>query len=320
MYVTLTEGIFRISDAEVSFERRKFPDDRNGTREHLERAGGAFVQGYNAALRHTTIADLGRALDALPPDLHGFAYEGASMALGIFDVLTPWKRTRWISLLEHAPQHVYLCFVGIGWSLARLRMRKIPPFVRRKNSLLASLAADGLGFHEAFFKPGKIVRTAAPAPLTGWDANGFDQGVGRALWFVDGGNPGRIAATIATFARERQSDLWSGTGLALAYAGGVDERAAAELLERSGRYRSNVAQGIAFAAKARDLAGNITAATELACSLAWSRNARETAALVDDALERARGTAADVHYETWRHNIAAYCENGGREIGVAVTP
>lgn len=284
--------------------RRGFPDDRNGTREHLERSGNAFVQGYNAALRHATVGDLGRTLDALPHDLHGFAYEGASMALGIFDVLTPWKHTRWTSLLEHAPQHVFLCFVGIGWSLARLRMRKIPRFVRHTNPLLAPLAADGFGFHEAFFKPDRIVRAAALSPLAGLDAHGFDQGVGRALWFVDGGNPERIAATIAAFAQQRQSDLWSGAGLALAYAGGVDERKAAELLERSGQYRPNVAQGIAFSAKARELAGNITAATELACSLAWSRNAREIAALVDHALIKTEGTPANVRYETWRHTVS----------------
>jgi enediyne biosynthesis protein E3 len=300
----LAEHFLRISEAEVSFERRGFRDDRNGVREPLERAGGAFVQGYNAALRHAAVVELAYALDALPRDLHGFAYEGASMALGILDLLTPWKRTRWTSLLARAPQHVYLCFVGVGWSLARLRMRKIPPFVRRANVLLAPLAADGYGFHEAFFKPDKIVRAAAPSPLAGLDAHEFDQGVGRALWFVDGGNPQRIAATIGTFAPQRQSDLWSGTGLALAYAGGVDERAAAELIERSGQYRQNVAQGIAFAAKARALAGNITPATELVCSLAWRRNAIETAAVVDEALARAEGAAANVHYETWRRMVS----------------
>ena len=226
------------------------------------------------------------------------------MALGLLDLLTPWKRTRWTALLEHAPQHVYLCFVGVGWSLARLRVRKIPPFIRCTDSLLAPLAADGFGFHEAFFKPDKIVRARAPSPLAEPDSHGFDQGIGRALWFVDGGNPGRITATIAAFPQERQSDLWSGTGLALAYAGGVDERTAVELLARSGRYRSNVAQGIAFATKARALAGNITAATELACSIAWRRNARETAALVDDALVRTENASPNVHYETWRQIVS----------------
>jgi len=44
------------------------------------------------------------------------------------------------------------------------------------------------------------------------------QGIGRALWFVSGGEPQRAAA-LSGAAAERASDLFAGLGLAMAYAG-----------------------------------------------------------------------------------------------------
>ena len=306
----------RVSRDEVSFPKRGFPDDGTGVREHLERAGGAFVDGYNSALQHDSRPSLVDAIEAMPRDLRGFAYEGASMALALLDLLTPWKRVRWRALLECASQHIYLCVVGTGWSLARLRMRSIPEFIREADPLLAPLAADGFGFHEAFFRTARVVRDVAPPPLRGMDAHGYDQGVGRALWFVEAASPERIANTIARFSPQRQADLWSGAGLALGYAGGIDGETARRLLEKAGPHRGNAAQGIAFAAKARVLAGNITDATELACDIAWNRDAAVTARLVDDVLTTCATEPVSSRYEAWRHLLIAM----GRESGLAVTP
>jgi hypothetical protein len=297
-------ALLSISEREVSFARRGFPDDVPGARPHLERAGGAFVSGYNAALRHNATPALVDALHALPPDLHGFAYEGASMALMILDVFTPWSRRRWQWLVEGAgAPHVYLCFVGAGWALARLRFRQVPHWIARVDPLLAPLAFDGYGFHEAFFRPDQTVRRHA-APRWSADAlHHFDQGVGRSLWFVEGADPERIAASIARFPRDRHADLWSGAGLALAYAGGMSESAARLLCSLAGTHRPELAQGAAFGAKARHHAANATAATHLACNIAWNASLSDVIDIVDAALEHARQARATDTYARWRAEV-----------------
>jgi hypothetical protein len=293
--------LLSISEREVSFARRGFPDDVPGARPHLERAGGAFVSGYNAALWHNATPALVDALHALPQDLHGFAYEGASMALTILDVFTPWSRRRWQRLVEGAgAPHVYLCFVGAGWALARLHFRRVPHWIARVDPLLAPLAFDGYGFHQAFFRPDETVRRRAAPRLSADALHHFDQGVGRSLWFVEGADPARIAASIARFARERQPDLWSGAGLALAYAGGMSESAVRQLCNLAGMHRAELAQGVAFGAKARHRAGNATAATHLACNVAWNAKLGEVVDLVDAALEQARQARATDTYARWR--------------------
>ena len=55
--------------------------------------------------------------------------------------------------------------------------------------------------------------------------------MGRGLWFIKGMDIEEIAKTISTFEEERRPYLWSGIGLASAYAGGVT----AEQLSRAGQ-------------------------------------------------------------------------------------
>jgi enediyne biosynthesis protein E3 len=304
--------LFSISPSEVSCARRGFPDDVPGACKHLERAGGAFVTGYNAALRTGATAALFDRLDALPPDLHGFAHEGAAMALALLDLLTPWSRRRWRWLIGERPAHLYLCFVGAGWALARLRRRAVPAWIAAADPLLAPLALDGLGFHESFFHPERV-RAGAASPFAGYDGRAFDQGMGRSLWFVGGANGERIVAMIGNVARPRRADLWSGAGLALAYAGGPRGDEAGRLAGLSGEWCDHLAQGVAFAAKARVRAGNVTTATELACREIWRANPESVAAVVDEALE---ATPAGLgRYERWREavRIAWSDQDIGRE-------
>src|ERR1039457_1019400 len=85
--------------------------------------------------------------------------------------------------------------------------------------------------------------------VAGSPRRAFDQGLGRSLWFVEGADASRIAAAISSFPKARQPDLWSGVGLACAYAGGRDQAHLELLRETAGPYVAQVAQGAAFAAK-----------------------------------------------------------------------
>jgi hypothetical protein len=294
--------LFGISSEEVRFARRGFPDDVPDIRERLERVGTAFVDGYNAALEHR--GDLQRlvaTLDAQDHDLHGFAYEGASMSLLLVDILV--RGTRWRQLVEIAPHHIYLMLIGAGWAMPRLHLRALPKLARDLDDASWPLLYDGYGFHQGFFHPEKYVRRQTRPPLRGYALNAFDQGLGRSLWFVEGASAKRIAATIATFDAARRDDLWSGAGLACAYAGGLDANGIAGLCEASGPHRGAFAQGIVFAVSARDRAGNATDANALASRVVCGLDPPDAHRFALGELDKV--DLGPRRYESWRRRVAA---------------
>ena len=120
--------------------------------------------------------------------------------------------------------------------------------------------------------------------------------------------PERIAAAIERFPEGRRGDLWSGVGLACAFAGGLPADGVAELRDRAGRWVGHAAQGAAFAARARVEAGEITPWLELGCSTLCDLRAAEAKARVD-ALEVGLPddggdlAAPDPAYEVWRCRV-----------------
>lgn len=304
-FAALTLGI---SPDEVSFARRGFTWREEGARRYLEKVGGAFVAGYTAALREPTITALARCLDGLPRAWQGFAYEGAAMALALMGFFTPWRRSRLQSFLAGPGEpHTYLVHVGLGWALARL---PVPPvrILARFDPVLRWLALDGFGFHQGFFHHRRTVegRQAVPRRVRGYARRAFDQGLGRSLWFVRGADVEAIARTVAGFPEPRRADLWSGLGLACAYAGGIDRGAVERLGEAAGAHRPCLAQGAVFAAKARHLAGNLVPATELACRVLCGCSVAGAVAVSDQAARelppdgKEGGVPA---FETWRRRI-----------------
>lgn len=311
-------ALFGISDAETLPERRGFAVDDPAVGERLARIGATFLVGYRAGLVDPRPARLAAALDRVPVGWRGFAWEGAGFALALVDTIAPrlGRPGRLEELLAGAgAPHVYLVAVGSGWSLARLP-KPIDRHLARLDPLVAWLALDGYGFHHGYFRHHEVIdRQAVPRRLTGYRRRGFDQGLGRSLWFVAGADPERIARTMAGFPAERRGDLWSGVGLACAYAGGV-ERAVVERLARlAGEHRGDLAQGVAFAAKSRVLAADPAPQTELGCEVLWGLSAEATAGVADEVfVERVAPRLADDPrrpatapgeplYESWRRGL-----------------
>ena len=272
--------LFSLSAGETKYVRRGFHGATEDVQMRLEQIGAAFLSGYNVALEHDTQAELASVLNSVELELRGFAFEGAAMGLALFDYLTPWRRTRVSELLGGSGDaHAYMIHVGAGWVWARLPVN----FRRAKARLdpvLGWLAFDGWGFHEGFFHwPKYIAGQPVPKKLSGYERRVFDQGLGRSFWFVNGGNIELIAQTISNFSADRQSDLWSGIGLAATYAGIISETSLGELRAKAGSFQPQLAQGAAFAAKARQRAGNLTDYTNLATKVSlrhvrlWMRRA-----------------------------------------------
>jgi hypothetical protein len=313
----IRQRLFGISPDETKFARRGFPAGEARVQQHLESAGGAFVEGYNCAVAKPQAAEITARLNEIEPMYRGFAFEGAAMALALFDFITPWDRGRFDRFLatKAGDSHVYMLYVGAGWAMARI------PWVRRNFEramlryppLYRWLTLDGYGFHQGFFHYHEhVAEQRVPRGLSHHAACVFDQGLGRSMWFSCGADAERIAATVAAFPVPRQSDLWSGLGLAAAYAGGVERGVLEDVLNAAGLFAANLAQGAAFAAKARNRAGNPVPHTAMACDVFCRMPADEAAAVTDDCLADLPPDGAEPAYQVWRSRISASFSLAGR--------
>jgi enediyne biosynthesis protein E3 len=293
-----------LSPAEASFAKRGFRAGEDAARERLEQIGVTFLSGYHAALEQTEFVSLAQRLENVETDLRGFAFEGAAMGLSLLDCFTPWRKDRWRTFTKHfAKAHIYMMHVGLGWALARLR-RYVTPYLAQLDPLLGWLVVDGYGFHEGYFGwPRYIEARELPVRLKGYELRVFDQGLGRSLWFVKGADVAAVANAIDNFPAARYNDLWSGVGLACAYAGGCNRAAIESLRVAADRHLPALAQGVAFAAKTRHRAANLNPHIEAVCRLICGISAEEMAAITDKALEDLREVDGLPAYEVWRRRI-----------------
>jgi hypothetical protein len=272
----------------------------------LEEIGRTFIAGYHAALESDDLNCLAGRLALMDSALCGFAFEGAAMALSLLDGVVPRSSRFQRFLGGPGADHPYMLHIGAGWACARLpwlRLR-MEASTASMDPLLRWLAIDGLGFHEGYFAWPRVgVRQQVPRGIRGYAQRAFDQGLGRSIWFVSCGCPERASRIVEQFAQSRRADLWSGVGLASAYAGCCTEQDLAELAVTAGEYRAELAQGAAFAAKARLRAGNPAPHTERACAAFCGIPAREAADITDNALKNLPNGGPEPAYEIWRRRI-----------------
>jgi hypothetical protein len=311
----LRQSFFGISPEETHFARRRFRISDSDKVSRLETVGERFLTGYNAALAAASITKLEEKLEDIDSAYRGFAYEGAAMGLCLLDNLSPWRSSRLLRFRQgKADEHIYMIHVGAGWALARLpwtRYRLLQS-IDNLDPLLKWLAIDGLGFHEGYFHPQRYFHSQVSLSwLPGYAKSSFTQGLGRCLWFVEGAAIEHIAQTISRLPEKLHADLWSGVGLACAYAGGVTESEIKQLKTLARSFLPQLAQGAAFAAKTRQRAGNFSFHTEMACRILCHCTSEEAALITDAILEDLPKRSEIPLYEVWRQRIQQEFSNVG---------
>ncbi|GAA2224903.1 DUF1702 family protein [Streptomyces amakusaensis] len=299
------------STTETEIEKRGFHNKGPAATELLETVGKQFLHGYGEAVETRSTAEMEENLERVPRQFRGFAYEGAAMGCVIMDSL-PVTRTKRLAgmLAGRGDDHVYMAYVGIGWAMARLP-RPLWPDIAATDPLLRWLILDGYGFHQAYFKTGRYVHQRYQEPHFNW-AHGtasyarraIDQGIGRALWFIGGTDPGRVADLADAFPAVRHSDLYGGIGLAATYAAGASEEELRLLLKRAGDHRASLLQGSAFAAEARVRAGLVVPGTGAATALLCGMTPEEASELCVTTRPTGKESADSLAYEQWRRRIA----------------
>lgn len=298
----LRRKLFGVPNEEIVFSQPGFAKE---AWLRFQPVAHSLVEGYHYTLEDSRLPVLVPRLEAFAPELHGFAYEGAGMAIGALDCLAPWKDRLTAFIAGPAGKHIYPTYVGVGMALARLH-RRPEPYLTRLDPLLGWVILDGYGFHEGFFSRRRYVeQRAVPTHLTPYGRRIFDQGLGRCIWFSSGGVVDLVTSLIAPFAQERQAEIWSGVGLACAYAGGATREEAERLLTIAAPYKAHMARGAAIAAQGRLLAGNMAAHTELACEVFCGRSSGEAASVADVARINLPANGAEPMYEVWRQRMQA---------------
>lgn len=312
---SLRKLVFGISPRLTEFAERGFAISSEQRRERLEGCAKSFVVGYNLALEAPTLAELEQRLDAIPLEQRGFSYEGAGMGLQMRDLVWPFGAPLWKTFLA-GPGAPYreLLHIGAGWAFSVMHLHPAK-FMESMDTDLRWLVGDGYGFHRAFFKVETTVRQGKlPRGFDGYLARSFDHGVGRALWFIECADPHRLAQSVGNLAESRRADVWSGVGLASAFAGGVDQATLDRLVDAAGpKYKDSLFLGATLAAYTRERAGNLAPQTELACSVIGGITAGAAAAVVVRARPARLGgevppdpeVKSENEYEAWRQRIPA---------------
>jgi enediyne biosynthesis protein E3 len=299
-------ALFGISPREAEFSVRGFSATDPARQDRLETVGRSFVAGYNAAIATGQGDAALEQLAEFPEALRGFVVEGAAMGLALLDIVTPWPRRSFIAFVAGAAEpYTYLAYVGAGWALARTSWR-LAGRLGRLDPLLRWLMFDGFGFHAGYFLPRRVFdQHWRPGLPQGYAAQAFDQGLGRALWFAMGASGEKVRAAVETFAPERRPDLWSGIGLAAAYAGGASTEELTALVQAAGGSRLDLGQGAAFAAAAHLRAGVLPDHTEAACQVLCGADGHTASALTAEVRPDPEADPAGQHYEAWRGAIRA---------------
>lgn len=282
--------------------RRGFVARDSSHREHFEDIGRVFIGGYNSMLTMTDFTQIRRMIDAVSPGHRGYIVEGAAMGAALQASLLFYSGGLQSLIAAFSDRFDYLLHVGMGWTMAR-----VPWTLRRVRRHLDPihwwLLYDGLGFHDTYFYHREVIG-GWQREGRGYAAHTYDQGVGRALWFVAGGDLSAAMQLVGGFPRARRSDLLAGLGLAIAYAGPVDCGEVVGLTRLLGGDASQFAQGVAFACEARVKAGHIPSHSEVVADVVWGMDATALSGLVRETHRQLpREEQAVARYEIWRRRL-----------------
>jgi hypothetical protein len=273
----------------------------------FRRCATVFHHGYGAALPSVAPLEACRSLRFVSESLRGVACEGLATALAVLDVASPSSSCRWSQFGEVTGQRYrYFCMIAAGRALAREQRAVLPSWLNSADPFLMPLISDGYGFEAMLSKyavgRGRI-NQSLPERLQ-QTRSAFDRGAGRALCLSMHGDPQRISLSIASFALDRQSDVWTGVGTAITYLALDEPGKISALLSCAENNRAAVAHGIAYGASLRRVIGR-THALETACQIAWSRSTDDIAALANETLRNVGSVREDLRFEEWQREIRA---------------
>ena len=229
--------------------------------EHIQQV---FMSVRQFAEKHPGLETLTDFLNEIPPEYRSVAFESASMEVALKDLKDGNELNGWNDFYRlHQAAHGFHLDIGLGWALA------IHPssFVIHPSSfVITNMVFDGVGYYHGLFRSRRTVGDhEIPAYVPASDLPGFDQGLGRRLWYNCKGAVAEVAALIQRFPQARHAGLWRGVGIACGYVGGSEPARLEHLREAAGEQLSDLSAGVALAGLSRQASGSVTEDVKTAC-------------------------------------------------------
>ena len=235
----------------------------------MEKIRGIFQFGMSVSINEESMELLDAQLKTIENEFRSIGYEAAAMSLALKDLAGNKTFNRWKSFMQGAgAKHLTQVHVGLGWAIAQ-QQAFAPAFIKTLDPLMQCRVMDGYGYYEGVFRKRKTIwDMQVPKAFDSSLLHGYDQGVGRSIWYFCKGECSKIAVTVAAFPSYRHEDLWRGIGIACAYVGGYDETLLKQLSILSSTHSAQLAIGAALVARTRAEANSHTRYINMAC-LAW---------------------------------------------------
>lgn len=207
--------------------------------ENIETVVSTFQKGRALSEQELGLDELVSELNKFEPRYRSVAFEGASMGVALANSLETWK-----VYSEKTAKHATQVHIGLGWAIAEGQLNlastlsDITPQMQVK-------VLDGIGYWNGLFQRRATIRTQQiPENITPEYQAGFDQGVGRAIWYATKGDVAKVVNIMNHFADDRRPNLWQGIGVASTYVGGCSDELIAELKTVAGEFKLNFENGI----------------------------------------------------------------------------
>lgn len=215
-------------------------------------------------------------LDAEPPEFRSVAYESASMEVALQEISRAKELNNWKKFYQRsATSHTFHMDIGLGWAFAKTEISPTP-YLDSLHPGMSWMLYDGIGYYHGLFKGRKTIKSQlVPEGIAGQELKGFDQGLGRRLWYHAKGEVSEVTHLIRAFPSTRHPDLWRGVGIACGYVGGNGEADLELLLTTSGSCDKQFRTGIMLAAISRSASASVTSSIETACRVLCRKTWKE---------------------------------------------
>ncbi|MEO5948617.1 MAG: DUF1702 family protein [Chitinophagaceae bacterium] len=247
--------------------------------EKMEYIQKVFLNVQRFMLTNHELEELIAFLDTELPEFRSVAYESASMEIGLQDLSCGNELNNWkIFYRSAAKAHTFHMDIGLGWAFAKKEISP-DPYLKSLYPVIRWMVFDGIGYYHGLFNGRRTIKNKmVPSGIHLQDMHGFDQGLGRRLWYISKGNPNQFNQLIQAFHFSRHANLWRGLGIACGYVGGNDKANLEQLLNYSGEFKDQLSTGLRFAAISRSSSKTVTPDIESACEIICGKSLKDVIA------------------------------------------
>jgi enediyne biosynthesis protein E3 len=217
---------------------------------------------------NASFEELFEKLHSYEPEFRSVAFEAASMSILSSDLKKNGNSPsdQWNNFFAaHKSLHKSQLLTGFGWALA-LHEKNPSDFLDQFDPLISMRILDGYGYYHGLLRSRRSVQNIQiPNYITEDLLFAFDQGLGRALWYLSKGDLEKLMTMLEKFPAQRKENLWRGIGTASAYVGGIDSGIYQELNLLAANYSKQFVVGIIFAIRTRMQSNSVTEYIQEAC-------------------------------------------------------